>query len=126
MRLYIPVGPLPPGTEEAVEAAWRGESALVAPELLLAEVGAVLAKKERSGVITPDEADAVLTAILGLPIRLIPHRALLPHAMRVARTTGVTVYDALFISAAVEHGGTLVTADSELRRAGDRIAHNLR
>ena len=39
IRLYVPDGPIPEGLEAAMGAAWRGEALLIAPDLLLAEVG---------------------------------------------------------------------------------------
>jgi predicted nucleic acid-binding protein len=38
VRLYVPDGPIPEGTEEAIEATWRAEAVALAPELALAEV----------------------------------------------------------------------------------------
>lgn len=117
MRLYIPDGPLPTGASEAVSAAWRGEAALLAPELLLAEVGQVLRKKERASVMSSDEADSVLAAILDLPLELVEHRTHMASAMALARRHDVSVYDALFLALARHHAAELLTADEALARA---------
>jgi predicted nucleic acid-binding protein len=121
VRLYIPDGPVPDGLEGAVESAWRGDVVLLAPELLLAEVGQVLRKKERAGFMSREECDVVLDAILALPLETVPHRPLMADAMAVARETGLTVYDALFLALADGWGAKLISADERLAQAfGDK------
>ena len=67
IRFYIPDGTLPGNLEESIHSAWRGESTIMAPELLLAEAAQVLLKKEKSGFLQPQEADDILASILELP-----------------------------------------------------------
>ena len=114
VRLYVPDGPVPEGLEEALESAWRGDVLLLAPELLLAEVGQVLRKKERAGVLTREECDEILDAVLALPLEVLPHRPLLVDALALARETGLTVYDALFLVLARSRGADLISADMQL------------
>ncbi len=120
VRLYLPDGPLPDGLEEAVDLASQAEAALLAPELLLVEVAQAIRKKERAGVILEPEGDAVLEAVLCLPLQLVSHRALLPDAVRLARQTNVTVYDALFLALSRMHGAELISADRLLLDAVNR------
>lgn len=114
VRLYVPDGPLPAGLEETVEAAWRGDAVLLAPELLLAEVGQVLRKKERTGFLSSEECDAILDAVLALPLETVCHRPLLEDALALARETELTVYDALFLALARGRGADLISADARL------------
>ena len=118
VRLYIPDGPVPDGLEDAVESAWRGDVVLLAPDLLLAEVGQVLRKKEQAGFMSQEECDAVLDAVLALPLELVSHRSLIVDALAAARETGLTVYDALYMALAKARGkGTrLISADERLAR----------
>lgn len=116
IRLYVPDGPLPDGTEEAVEAAWRGEGMLLAPDLALAEVAQVLFKKEQSPYLRPDEVDGILDEVLDLPVEVVGHRDLLPGALALARTLRLTVYDALFLQLAPDRQAELLTADADLER----------
>lgn len=118
MRLYLPDGPVPDGLEDAVDSAWRGEVALLAPELALAEVAQVLCKKERAAHLSAAESDAIRAEILDLPIEYVGHRDLLEAAVPVARDRGLTVYDALFLALADQRRAQLITADDELRSSG--------
>ena len=122
LRLYVPDGPLPPGLEEAIDDAWRGDGVLMMPELALAEAAQVLWKKEQLGALTPSEAREVLDAILDLPIEFLGHRELLTDAAVVARDHRLTVYDALFLSAALRRGADLITADDRLHRVFQNVS----
>ena len=117
IRLYVPDGPLPPGLEEAIDDAWKGDGALLVPELALTEAAQVLWKKEQQGYLTMDEVDEILDAILDLPIESIGHRDLLVDALALARECGLTVYDALFLALAVARKAALITADMALKKA---------
>jgi predicted nucleic acid-binding protein len=114
IRLYVPDGPLPPGLEEAVDLAWRGEAALFAPELALLEAAQVLLKKERAGYLTTEESTAVLGEIADLPLDLVGHRGLLGAAVALARERDLTVYDAVFVALAAARRAQLITADRAL------------
>ena len=74
IRLYVPDGPLPARLEEVIEDAWRGDGALMMPELALAEAAQVLWKKEQRGLLTTEEVEEILDAILDLPIESLGHR----------------------------------------------------
>ena len=84
IRLYVPDGPVPQGLEEAVDAAGRGDAALLVPELALAEVGQVLLRKETAGVLSSSEAAEILEAVITLPLEVVGHRALMLTAAGLA------------------------------------------
>ncbi len=115
IRLFIPDGPIPEGLEDAIELAVRSEAVLVAPQLLLAEAGQAVRKKEEAGFLSAAEGDEVLGAIADLPVVYLDHGPMLGHAVEISRRSGLTVYDALFIALARERGATLITADRHLR-----------
>ncbi len=121
IRLYVPDGPVPEGLEDAIEDAWRGDGVLMMPELALAEAAQVLWKKEQQGAMTGAEVGEVLEAILDLPIETPGHRDLIADATALAREHSLTVYDALFMAAAVRRGASLITADEDLRRAFGKL-----
>ena len=114
VRLYVPDGPLPKGLERCIEAGWRGDLVLLCPELVLAEVGQVLLKKEQAGLLDKPTSSEILDGVLGLPIDYRGHLPYIGSALEVARATGTTVYDALFVAVAERHGAELVTADERL------------
>ena len=121
IRLYIPDGPVPGRLEPALRGAERGNDALLAPELILAEAGQVLHKKMGQRLLTAEESDELLNSILLLPIRLFSHRELIGSACELARACGVTVYDALFLALAERHSAYLISADDELQRAAEKM-----
>lgn len=121
IRLYIPDGPLPNGLESALRGVERGNDLWLAPELILAEAGQVLYKKQRQDLLTENELNEIVDGILALPMRLFSHRELLKPACLLAPTVSLTVYDALFLVLAERHGAMLMTADTKLRRVADRM-----
>jgi predicted nucleic acid-binding protein len=121
IRLYVPDGPLPTGLEEAIEDAWRGDGALMMPELALAEAAQVLWKKEQRGLLTTEEVEEILDAILDLPIESLGHRDLIAEALALAREHSLTAYDALFLAVAAQRKADLITADAALRKAFEKL-----
>jgi len=87
-----------------------------APHLIDAEVGNVLRRHERDGLISAQEAGAAL----GASRALIEHRY--PHAGPLAELAwtwraNVSFYDALYVALAVRLGVPLITADLKLAKA---------
>lgn len=117
IRLYVPDGPVPDGLEAAIDDAWKGDGALLVPELALAEAAQVLWKKEQQGYLSAEEVETILEAILDLPFEALGHRGLLIDAVALARQNTLTVYDALFLATALSRKATLITADAALHRA---------
>ena len=117
MRLFIPDGPLPDGLNAAVSGAERGESVLLAPELVLAEAGQVLHKKRLARLLTSDELAEIAAGIELMPLRLSTHQGRLASACQLASDLELTVYDSLFLDLARTHSARLITADEALARA---------
>ena len=87
---------------------------LVAPDLLFAEAGNALWKRVRAEEMTAGEATAVAEALAALPWRVLGAQSLLAPALEIACRTGCTVYDSLYVAAAVREEAPLVTADRRL------------
>lgn len=121
VRLFIPDGEIPEGLEEFIRKAERGENVLIAPELVLAEIGNVLHRKNREGVITSAERDQLVADCLDLPIRLCSHRDIFASSVEIAGEHGLTVYDALFLALAIRQGARLFTADERLHKVADSL-----
>jgi predicted nucleic acid-binding protein len=98
----------------AVEAA-LGEADLVAPELLDAEVLAVLRREVLARRLGADRAAEAVDDLLDWPVERISHASLLQEAWRLR--ANVSAYDALYVAAARLRSATLVTADGPLARA---------
>ncbi|MDW7739065.1 MAG: type II toxin-antitoxin system VapC family toxin [Bacillota bacterium] len=88
---------------------------LLAPDLLIAEVGNVLWKKTRYHEINSDDARAIIHAItVHCPLTIIPAIDLMPAALDIALNMGLTVYDSLYLALTIAAKAILITADSEL------------
>jgi predicted nucleic acid-binding protein len=116
IRLYIPDGPLPGGFEEFLRGVERSLNIAIAPELLMAESANVLNKKRKIDELTGTESEQLLTSIIELPIRLFPHRPLVPRAFELAIDCNLSVYDTLYLALAEEQGAVVFTADLRLQK----------
>ena len=102
----------------AADVAMRrllGDEAIVPPVWSL-EVRNILVVNERRGRIEPEDSDAFLRALLLLPIRIrrdTDESALLT----LARTHGLTAYDAAYLDLAVRNAVPMATLDRSLARA---------
>jgi predicted nucleic acid-binding protein len=121
IRLFVPDGPLPNDFEKFLRGVERDLNIAIAPELLLAEIANVINKKQMSGELSESESNQLLSDILSLPIRLFPHRPILPRAFELAQAHKVTVYDTLYIALAEEHGAVIYTSDRKLLTIAERL-----
>ena len=121
IRLFVPDGPLHPGVETTFNRAASGADLILAPQLLLAEAGNVLLRKQRRGDLSPQELRELLQAIEALPIRYCEHGPLLLAACSLADTHGLTVYDAMYLALAEQHGARVITCDELL----DKVARTM-
>jgi predicted nucleic acid-binding protein len=87
---------------------------LMAPELIWSEVGNIFWKRFRRGEITAEEASQLASNFSQMPIETDSTHELLTPAVEIALSTGITVYDAMYVSAAIRRGCPLVTADEKL------------
>jgi predicted nucleic acid-binding protein len=97
---------------------------LVLPAWAWAEVGSVLRKKIRAGVLQPTEARDLWAFFLQLPLEYVDTPALRTGAWQLAERYGLpTLYDAAFLAcaevvpAAVEAAREFWTADGVLLRS---------
>jgi predicted nucleic acid-binding protein len=99
--------------EEGTDRA-RGllaEDALAAPGLFWIECANVLWVKARRGQISADSARAAMAAIEATPIRALPDAPLSRRALDIALQLNHSAYDCLYLAAALDQKGVLVTAD---------------
>lgn len=110
-----------PELHDAPAARLRGDGTRIdAPDLIHAEVGNALWKRVRRGELAPDDADRICVALARLPLETHPSRLLAGAAFRIATTTGLTVYDALYLATALLTESPLVTADRRLFETAQR------
>jgi predicted nucleic acid-binding protein len=102
------------GTQQAL--ALRRWAKLIAPELLVAECANILWKKVRRDELTSDEALLAARLLQAAEVELLPTRALLEAATRIAVELDHPAYDCLYLVLAVENKCRFVTADERFLR----------
>jgi predicted nucleic acid-binding protein len=113
VKWYVPE----PGSNQAASLL-EGTTQLLAPDLLVPEVGNILWKKTRGGELNFTEAQDIVRALLSAPpVVLWPSSLLLQGAFEIAMEFRRPVYDALYVALAVVHGCRFITADNRLVRA---------
>jgi len=100
-----------------LEGFLEGKFDLKAPKLVVYEVGNVLWKAVKQGLINLDEAKEKFSVFLGLKIDSIDldeneHEEVLDWGAR----NEVTYYDSAYVRASIKTGATLLTADNALYR----------
>ena len=102
------------------------EAELSAPELLDAEVLAVLRRELLAGRLAERRALEAVDDLRDWGVARLPHRPLLQAAWELRGH--VSAYDALYVAAARARGAALVTADGPLSRAPALgvVVHNVR
>jgi predicted nucleic acid-binding protein len=102
------------GTQQAL--ALRRRAKLIAPELLVAECANILWKKVRRDELTSHEALLAARLLQAAEVELLPTRALLEAATRIAIELDHPAYDCLYLVLAVENKCRFVTADERFLR----------
>ena len=94
--------------------ALRQKARLMAPDLIVAECANILWKKAQRKELRKDEALIAARLLQSAEIELIPCRALLESATRLAIELDHPAYDCLYLALAAENGCRFVTADERL------------
>lgn len=105
---------------EIKEAYIKGDLELTAPMHIIYEVGNSIWKNPQ--LTEADALDAV-TALVQLDLQLLePTTERATRAMKIARSTNITFYDAIYLQTAEELNIALVTDDQTQITAGKSIA----
>jgi predicted nucleic acid-binding protein len=89
---------------------------LAAPDLLVAECTNVLWKKVRRGELTVEVATLAARVLARVDIELVPMRALIPEALRLAVAYGHPAYDCIYLALAGATSVPFVSADGVMVR----------
>jgi predicted nucleic acid-binding protein len=109
-----------PGSAEARAIGGAGAE-LLAPELILAEIGSALWKYVRAGQLAPDVAAEMLSRAPSAFLELIPLETLLLDAFALSVSVPHPVYDCFYLALAQRERAPLVTADKRLAAAAQSL-----
>jgi predicted nucleic acid-binding protein len=87
------------------------------PDLLFPEVGNTIWKKVRRGELTVAQGGQLVADIPSIAVETVSTRGLLIDAHALAVTTGLTVYDSMYLALAVRLQTQAITADDRLSRS---------
>lgn len=105
---------LPEQYSTDAERLLNGDLQLLAPDLLVSEVGNILWKRVSRSEITIQQAHVILRALAALPITLQSATALAENAMTIACGLKRSFYDSLYLALALVSDSRFVTADRKL------------
>ena len=88
----------------------------LAPDLIFPEVGNALWKKVRKGELSPEQAQGLVNDLSGIGVEAVAMRALVSDAHALAGRTGITVYDATYLTLAVRLETQVITGDDRFAR----------
>jgi len=100
-----------------LESQERGEMLLVAPEHAAAEVASVLVRRTRRDLLTPALALEQFSLFLERIDSFEHALSVDALAMRLALSTGQSLYDCLYLALALQMGCDLITADRRFYNA---------
>lgn len=109
-----------PATASAVGLfdAWAaGRVELLAPDVLVAELGTICRRKVRAGDLPAGRVDELFNLLIGALPELTPSAELAPLALQLALRHDRAVADALHLTLALREECVYVTADERLFRA---------
>lgn len=102
-----------PGSD-AVEALMSTTDMLIAPDLIVPELGNVAWLKHRGGQVTGEQARAIVNGLPDILDELVPSVDLAARALEIALALGHPAYDCFYVALAERRGARLVTADRRL------------
>ena len=104
-----------PDSEPARRVAREAE--MLAPDLLWAELGNVLWRRQRLGELSPLDARGMLLTLRAIPVQTHSMFPLLPLALEIALAIGHSIYDCIYLALADREDCRVVTADRRLQNA---------
>jgi predicted nucleic acid-binding protein len=111
------IEPLADRANQFLRDYMTGAVQIIVPDLFWLEIGNVLWKAARRGMLTPALAQRGLEAMINRGFPTVPSRAVLPEALTIAVDFGRTVYDSTYVALAKATGSQLLTADERLVNA---------
>ncbi len=111
---------LPEAQSEAANALRRSGEAIIAPDLVYAEVGNAIWKRAIQGELSAATAAEALIAAAGAFTSLIPMAELARRATELAIAHKHPIYDCFYLALAERERAPLVSVDKKLLAVGKR------
>jgi predicted nucleic acid-binding protein len=111
------IEPLADRANEFLRQYVRGSIRILVPDLFWLEIGSVLWKAVRRGIITPDLAQHGISAMAARGFPTLPTKPVIREALKIAVDYGRTAYDCAYVALAVATGSQLLTADERFVNA---------
>lgn len=111
---FILPGPYSDAADQLFAILATGETALFAPDQIIAEFGSYLAEQLKLQTLSGPEIEKILKLFKECPLQLDSSLVLSSSALKIVRQVGVTFNQALFIAAALHHDTKLITTDAAL------------
>jgi predicted nucleic acid-binding protein len=111
------IEPLADRANQFLRDYMSGAVEIVVPDLFWLEIGNVLWKAARRGMLTHTLAQRAFEVMINRGFPTLPSRAVLSEALTIAVDFGRTVYDSTYVALAVASGSQLLTADERLVNA---------
>jgi predicted nucleic acid-binding protein len=99
-----------PDSDKARKLVEAGNDPLIAPDLILAEVGSVLWKRRLKNEITQAQAEEAVWHLPGV-LQIVPSKELLVRALEMAVMLRHPIYDCFYAAAAERWDARLITDD---------------
>ena len=109
--------PYSPEARQILDFYKSGQVSLFVPDLLFAEVGNIIWKKQRWQHLQPIDASAIIDALFSLTFKVFPSSDLVREAYALACKYDRTVYDCLYLTLSIRADCPFVTADERLTNA---------
>lgn len=113
---------LPHHMEARSLLTWKHQ--LVAPDLLVSEVGNVLAKLVRGKALDRQAGRDAFDDFFRAPVRLVPAGQVAPRAFDLATEYRQSLYDCLYLALAEREQGRFATADARFAHAMGATRHS--
>lgn len=112
---------LPEAGSEAAEQVFSASADLLAPELVLAEIGNAVWKRVRTNEVAVEDAVRIMDRARAAFDTLVPLAELAVHAMRISAVFRHPIYDCFYLALAVQRGAPVLTADERLASLAARM-----
>ena len=114
---WFVVEPYSADARRILEDYQAGLVSFSAPDLIYAEVGNIVWKKQTMQGLDPADAREILESLRSITFRITPASDLLEEAYRIAVKYQRTVYDSLYLALSLREQSQFVTADERLVNA---------